>query len=423
MSPKENNKDFNSKAKIEDIKDLSKDSPVVYPKQNDYISNPYASLGSSTVLNRINTNIQEWRQAIKQIERVSIPQFYRLMRIFKDLSEDSEVQATTDLRINNLLSRHFVIKKNGEEEEDEELTAYFKKPWFQKLCREILLSSFYGYSCIKINDIVDDEVTSITSLKRENFNPMTDEILKNYSDTEGTSIETEALKDWYFKVSPYSCEENYLGVYNSVAPYFIQKKDALNSYSDYVNRLGIPNPVLKTNLTDEESVQSAAQYLQNLNNASFALISIDDELEFLEASGASADVFLKLVEECKKAISKLILGTENVGSESNFVGSAMISASAVDLLAMNDIKFVENVFKNQLIPRLVSLGLTFLDGAELCINKDKALTPEDKNLMLDLINTGKYKVPADFLAEKLGMPIEEVEIQEINPQETNEDEQ
>ncbi len=412
MIPEENKKDIKGKADLDSVMDLSAKAPVVFPEKK--ISSPYSFLGRNTVLNRTSTSIEQWRNSIRQIERISIPQYYGLMRIFKDLSEDSEVKSTTDLRINNLLSRSFYIKKKGEDEKNDELTDYFKKPWFQKLCKEILLSNFYGYSCIKIDNIVDDEITSITSLKRENFNPMCDEILKNYSDTSGTSILSEELKDWYFKVSPYSCEENYLGVYNSIAPYFIQRKDAFNSYSDYVNRLGIPNPILKTNLTDEESTQAAQQYLQNLNNASYALINTDDELEFLEASGASADVFLKLIEECKKAISKLILGSENVGSESNFVGSALISASAVDMIAMNDIKFVENVFKTQLIPRLVSLGLDFLQDAELYIDKEKALTPEDKKFMLDLLNTNKYKVPAEFLVDKLGIPIEDIEQEDSN---------
>lgn len=394
---------FEMKAQgLNEIDNLSKESP----KKDESKTAILGADRNFSVLHREKSTIPEWRQALRQTEQ-SVSQYYRVIRLFRELDLDAEVTSLKNLRWNNILSRNFRVLKNGEE--SEELTEYFKKDWFHKFQRETLESILWGYTIFQLGDIENDKLEEIISHKREFFNPKTNELLERYTDIEGKSIDEGELSEWFFKVSPYTDLNDYQGTYAKIAPYQVNLKNSTNAFADYLDRYGSPQAVVSTEMSDEENLRHVEGYLKNLQNASYAIIGQSDELQLIEASGQGADSFATLMNDLKSSIAKLILGNDTINSEKSFVGSAEISAMQSHLFALEDIKFVENTFKKQLVPMLVGLGLTFLEGAELEIIKDDKLTDKDTEMILELVKTGKYHIPAEFLAEKLGVPVEDVE--------------
>jgi len=389
---------------LNEINNLSKETPK--PENEVGSTRDGIRTHNHSTLHRTKSTIPEWRQALNRTES-SIPSYYQMIRLFREIDLDSEVESAKETRWNNVLSRKFTIKKNGEV--DENLTEYFEKAWFAKFQKQTLESIMWGYTLFQVGDIVNDEITDIISLKREFFNPKTNQLLERYTDMEGTSIEGN---EWFFSVSPYSDLNDFQGTYAKVAPYQVNLKNTVNAYADYLRRFGTPSLVVKTEMSDEANIQHVEGYCKNFQNNSYVIVGTNDETELIEASGQGAESFNTLIQEMKASISKLIIGTGTLGEEKSFVGSANIAAEMAHLFSLNDIKLVENTFKTQLIPQLVGLGLKFLEGAELVINKEGQLTSDDKKDVLELLKTGKYEVDAEWLSDKFGMPITKIETKE-----------
>ena len=108
----------------------------------------------------------------------------------------------------------------------------------------------------------------------------------------------------------------------------------------------------------------------------------------------------------KANISKLILGTENLGDEKSFVGSAEISEGIANMYSLNDINYVEYYINDELIPRLIKLGLTFLTDITFKFDIANKTNPADEfAMMIQLIQAG-YKVDASVIKEKFGLTVE-----------------
>tara|TARA_R110002051_G_scaffold178163_1_gene247987 strand:- start:421 stop:1443 length:1023 start_codon:yes stop_codon:yes gene_type:complete len=330
-----------------------------------------------------------------------------MIQLSKEIELDADVTSVSDIRFNNTLSRQFIIKdKSGEV--SEELTEYFDKAWFKFWQEQVLQSILWGYTLFKVGNIVDDEVTEIESLKREFYNPTTKELLKQYTDLKGCPIDEGDMADWVFECTPYSELNNYQGLYTKLAPYSIYSKEAMQNLADLLSRFGVPQAIIKTHVSDEESVRNLENYLQNLSNSSYAILGVDDEIEMVNGASGSGDAFQRQLDESKSSIAKIILGSDVLNTENSFVGSTDVAAAQAGLYSADDIRFVESQFK-ALRDKLVGLGLNFLEGCTLSIDKENAVTGEDKKFILELLNTGKYKIPLDYLQDKLGIPLEEIE--------------
>lgn len=394
---------------LEEIVDLSKESPNINKEKKEGDIYKHVS-----VMRREPSGIQRWRLALDSTER-HIPQYYRMIQISKEIELDADVTSVKDIRFNNTLSRTFTINgKDGKVSED--LTNYFNKSWFKFWQEQVLDSILWGYTLFKIGNIVDDEVSGIESVKREFYNPSSKELLESYTSQKGNSILEGELSDWLMECTPYSQLNNYQGLFAKIAPYAIFLKEANQNLSDLLKRFGVPQAVVKTHVTDEDSVRSLENYLQNLSNSSFAILGVDDEIEFLDGAAGSADAFTKQMAEMKSGIAKLIIGSDVLNTENSFVGSTDVAAAQAGLYSSDDIRFIESQFI-VLRDKLIGLGLTFLEGCTMHIDKENAINADDKKFLIDLLNTGKYKIPLDYLQAKLGIPLIELSQPEIEEKE------
>ena len=388
---------------LEEIVDLTKKS-IELEKDKD--KKGVFGIKSTSILNRESSSIAKWRRGLNQIQRHN-PQFYDLIRLYREIELDSEVISGKNLRFNNTLSRSFVIK-NKSGEIDEKLTEYFTKEWFRFWQEQTLESILFGYTLFKIEGIENDEVTGIESVKREFYNIHRKEVLEQYTSMEGQSILEGELSAWTFDATPYTKLNDWLGLYGKIAPYSIYLKEANQNLNDLLSRFGLPKPVVKSNLQDEESVRLLESYLQNLSNSSHCIIGENDEVEFLDGNAGSADAFTKSMLENKEAISKILLGTTTLNTDNSFVGSTEIGQSNLGALISDDIFFLESQFKT-LRDKLVGLGLNFLEGCTLEINKTNPASLDEKKFLLDIVNTGKLKINSEFLSERLGFEVELIE--------------
>lgn len=359
---------------------------------------------SASRVYRHESDIQRWRNGLNLVESIENPLFVELMKIYREIDLDSEITSVKTIRKNYIKSRDCIITKNGEENED--ITKFFKKKWFFDFIDAVLESQYWGHSLIQINGIKDDEITGVEIVQRQNVNPLRNTILKTpYSNADSINFTEPKMNNWYILASD-SKYDNYTGIYNKIAPYQIMLKFAQLSFSDYSNRFGSPSIIAKSEMINEEHVQNLETYLSDFMNSSYAIVGKHDDIELVESSGNSGDIYEKLIAEMKSNITKLILGNDTINSEKSFVGSSQIAEAQANIFSLSDVRFVEYYVNEELIPRLIRLGLTFLDGVNFRFDTTNKAKPEEEfKMLIELLKTGKYTADVEMIKEKFGIEL------------------
>lgn len=391
-------------SKLRKIKDISTSAP-------DLVNNKVINKVSSQ-LHRARIDFNTWRNAIQMAENESYSTFYNIMMLYREISEDSAVLLNQTIRKNSILSSDFEIYKN--DNEDETLEEYFEKKWFSDFMSHTLDALFFGYSAIQIDEIVNDEITCVSNLPRQNINPKSKMLLTTPQQTSGKSLIDSDISDFIVLVTPKS--DYYLGVYNVVAPFVISKRNALSAGNEYLAKFGIPNVIYQSNIQDEDYRANIEDYLSNFSNLGYLYGSKEDEIKLLEASNNSNDVFMNTIEMCNKEIGKVICGSD-ISSEKSFVGSAEVQERILTMYYNSDKKFIENVVNDQLIPKLINLGLKFLQGVKFKFSEEKEDNTDLFNKVISLVQSG-YQVDPQWIMDEFGIPVVKSNISPNNLNET-----
>ena len=110
----------------------------------------------------------------------------------------------------------------------------------------------------------------------------------------------------------------------------------------------------------------------------------------------------------------LILGqssTSNSQNNKGTYGSMQILQDISDDRHQYDLVFLKYLINQELIPRLIQYSPIYKSLSNKFFDWDKSedLTVADTiGYITTLVGTGKYKVPVDFITQKTGIPVEEV---------------
>lgn len=382
-----------------DVVNLTEQQPAT-TKYSTVINN------TQSTLVRFSDTMQHFTSALQMSETLlNACRFTELQRIYKNVNDDSEVVACKQYRFNAIFSRNRFFYSG--QIENVKATEFFSKKWFHDFLTFALDARFYGYSIVSIKSIVDDNITEVELYPRENCNPRKKIIMQNPNSSTGMDFTDAQISDWIIPI--YNDNDSFhTGEFSKVAPYRILLRSSEDVLHDACLRFATPQVVAKTSLWDDEYQYKLQTYLSNLNNSSYAILDKNDDVQFVESKGSNNDIFKSAIETYKSNIKKILLGSESLGNEQSFVGSAEISNTIATKYTLADCNFLEYVVNDSLIPRLVNLGLTFLKDVKMKIDCSDKLDPSKKfEQWLSLINykDSPYQIdPAEFVKE-FGIPV------------------
>jgi len=358
----------------------------------------------SSRVKRGKVDINSWRTALMRTDTNINPQFEDIQNQYIEIDSDASVHTAKTTRKNFIQGRVFTIS-NREGVEDEKAMDLFSQKWFNQFINHSLDAIFFGYSFVKIGDIYLDEnkIACVDLLMRQNCNPKLNLIYERPTQsTDGLSIYDNSIKDWVIKIEDM---EGFTGIYNKVAPYFVYNRLAFNEFAIFTSRYGSGNWTFKSDSQDEVYLNSVTEYLSNLSSRSFAIMSKEDELALIQPAASNAQIFTELSRICNESITKLILGSDLSG-EKSFVGSSEIRYSISNLYSENDIRFVETIVNDELIPRLINLGFSYLKDLKFEYSKESIVTDPatQQASVIQLLGLG-YEIPDEELSSLFGVTL------------------
>lgn len=305
---------------------------------------------------RVVQDVEKWRLAIQYAESVINPERRFIQELYNEIHFDSHIAALINHLKQYIQGMSFCVYdetiEDGDENEDEEAEQALKAKWFQDFMCYCIEAKIYGYSLIEFGSIQNNKFTEVTSIDRRYVIPEAHAVKKDlYNYTSTIDFTLPIYTPWVMFIG----DVKDLGLLNKAAPYFIYKKQALASWAEYQQILGIPPRVGKTDIKDDARRNQMTKMLRDMGQASYAVLDIEDTFEFVNPGGGadSVDTFLKMLEWANKELSKLFVGQTMTTEDGSSKSQSEVHQDMFEMIMQGYKKFITNVVNDQLKPILL----------------------------------------------------------------------
>lgn len=359
---------------------------------------------------RVTQDITKWRRAIAAAESVVIPDRRPIQELFNEIHFDAHIAALINHLKQYIQATEWCIydESSADEVEDEDAEKSLNDKWFQDFLNECVLAKVYGYSLINFGDIRDSKFTKITSLDRRYIIPELHGIRKDlWNSTDLIDYTAPNLKNWVLFIG----ETSDLGLLNKAAPYWIYKKQALASWAEYQQILGIPPRIGKTDIRDNDRRLNMTAMLRDMGHSSYGVFDKDDSMEFVSPvmSGNAENAFSAMIEYLNKELSKLFVGQTMTSEDGSSRSQSEIHNEIFEMIMQGIKQDITNVVNRDLKPILLYHGIWTNPNLRFEFEeKEEEISYEQKIKTLDIL--GKYiTLTPEIINELTDLELEEIE--------------
>jgi len=335
------------------------------PTTTDLAAGSTAKKGNSYIQNIVPKTITQTRKDIKtwtdaqnlaQLEEN--PKFYPIQNLYDNIMKDLHLQSQVNNRMLKSLSRPFSIK-NADGKTNEELTKLLQdKGFVYQVNKAIIESIFRKHSLVEFNyKLVNNETILVCDLiPRQNVDPVTGYIYYDYTDDK--KIKYREQKEYGSWLIEFGEKNTTLGLLDGCVPMVLFKRFAGSCWSELCEIYGIPPRVMKTNTQDTVMVNRAKKMMEDMGSAAYFIIDDSESFEFAKGVETKGDVYSNLLGFCNNELSMGISGTV-VGQDTKNGSNSKekTSIGILDDLVDSDLSYIEQCWRDTVIPALVTLGV------------------------------------------------------------------
>jgi SPP1 gp7 family putative phage head morphogenesis protein len=352
-------------------------------------------------------DITRWKAAVSYAKQPKEQRRYNLIDVYDNAMGNIDLLAAVDLRIRRATKSKFrLVDKNGKE--DKEKTKILNTPWFRnEFLKKALESIFYGYTLIEMQ-VFDGQFVGAKVVDRKNVVPNVRVVLPKFTDSDANGISYDAEEYQRILIEVGYAED--LGLLENVSKETIFIKFMENFWLKYAEMFGMPIRVASTASTNPKVWDEIDRMLDSMADAMWMRLPAQTDFKLFNEGGHDAyNVYERFCARKDAQINKLILGGTLINSTSSNGSGGTYAQSQTHLQIADDVmesdrQFLADIVNTQLLPLAVEWGYPF-DGCTFQFD------PEDKISLVDLwtivagVISNNYKVPAEFITEKFGIPI------------------
>lgn len=378
-------------------------------------------------VSRITQDAATRKRAVQKAEQGYFPTRHDLQTLYLNTAENGFISSCIDRRKDLTLLRKWEMKRNGALAEDAMALffdkvddQYLPKDWFQNFLSFVLDAKYYGYSLIKIGDIIDSQIVGTCLHPRENVNPDRLEATYTVGALNGVKfMEDDEVKNNYVYISTpndYGNSPCGYGLFFWLSVYEIVLRNLISFNADYVEVNVAPFRQVKTHKKEDEQL-ALFNAAKNMAACGVAVTDYNDEIIFHNTSGASIyEAYGDLEHRLEQKIAQKILGhADAMSSIPGKLGNDNELSPAQKALRDKqtvDSKLVLHAVNNILLPRLIARGLVSLNGVVgIMINDNEQM--DSANNLADLgvkMKQAGLQLSKEYFEEKTGISSEETQV-------------
>ena len=378
-------------------------------------------------LRRIRQDAETRRSAINEAENAYFPHRVRLQQMYLNTKENGHIKSCIERRKDLTILRKWEFRDANGNIDDKTTSIFCEvvngktqlKKWFINYLSFSLDALFFGYSLIKLGDVIDGEFKQISVEKRWHVSPDRRNIVSFPYMINGTCFDDEEFKDWYVFVdtpNDTGISKCGYGLFYELSVYEIFLRNLMGFNGDFIELFAQPFRVGKTNKTEEDERAEFESAIRDMGSSGYAILDdIGETVEFIESknSGTGFNGYDNFEKRLEDKTSRLILGhADAMSSVAGKLGNDSKESPAQQALedkATADAAFILPLINNELIPRMRNIGFNIPDGVTACMQNDS----EERELMENTVDiavkmkSAGLQMEAKYFTEKTGIPVAE----------------
>lgn len=348
-------------------------------------------------------DVKDWEVALNMANNVLRPDRTRLLDLYDSILVDNHTSSVMESRVLRVVrSKYKLVGSDGKPQPEK--NKLLETQWFEDFLQYVAEAAFRGHTLIELSELAKPgQLKRITRIDARNVLPWTGVVVRRRGEETGYPYREEPLASYLIEVG----QSFDLGLLSQVAPVVITKKYAIGSWSDFVEKFGIPPRWVKTPSTDKKRLEQLETMLQNMVSSAYGIIQGTEEIQVMQTPGVDAHkVFDELISRMNSEISKRILGQDGTSDNkdaSGTYGSLKVLQGVAEDRHQADKASVMYVINEELFPRLIKLGYP-LAGVRFEWDELRDLSA------LELVDAATklgsvFEIDPEYMAERTGIKI------------------
>jgi len=357
-------------------------------------------------VDRTKADVSKWRDSLEMWEDVKNPDRFEMMQLYNEIINDNAVATHLNTIIHRIIGTEFeagTLTDKGMTL-SEPLMLQLKGRWFEKIIEQVILSEMMGFTLVELLPLMGEYYTqdNVSLIPRYMVIPEKG-LIRKQAQNNGDAIDFK--QDKYLKRLLQLGDTYDKGLFNNIALLYIYKKNAMAFWANYQAKFGIPPIIVKTDLTNQPSVDKLTEFLINMRANTFGIIGYEDAIEPISTNSVDAfKTFQELIKVCDDGIAQVLEGQTMTSSDGSSRSQAEVHQDTANDWHMGRLRMIENAINEQLLPIMA------LDG--IAKENDVFRFKEVKDIDLTIDRAVKLKqagfdVDVDYMTQLTGIPLQQ----------------
>ena len=379
--------------------------------QGAKVGKSYENRPSNIILPKSKTlsvqTIKKWKDALTLAQLAENANRKPYIELCDSILLDSHLASVIESRVLKIKQSKFkLVDASGKS--NPEINKLFEQPWFNSFIYHAIMAKFRGTTVVELWDLdpLTMQLANVNFIEQENLIPDKGLIVKENGDEKGYSYKEDPLKPYYIQIG----KNKDLGILKDVAPDALTKKFAKASWSEFVEKYGIPPRWVTTDSYSESRENELADMMANMVSNHWAVLKGNEKIEVMNSTGASSyEIFDKLIDRMNSEMTKRILGqdgTTDAGATGTY-GSLKVMQDVSEDRHHADKTDIKDVINSDLLWRmqLISPVYGVLKNYSFDWDDSKEMTALELVDMVGKLSTAGFEVDTKFITDKTGIPI------------------
>lgn len=325
--------------------------------------------------------------------------------------QDAHLMSTMETLYSKILGKRYAlgtIDEKGKFHKDIEATKLIRGTVFVDLNKEIVKAKAYGFTAIEIlpyKDPKTGKLCHIKSIERRNILPGQRRIVKRQGEySPGWDFDDPKMKGNYFLIED---RTHPLGFYSATTPIILAKKFTHANHVGFSHTYGQPIIHGKTPSDIQGDRNRLANEIASAATKKVIVTGMDESVDVKNFAATNSErIFTSIKEEADRDISNLILGSESMaGTAQSYVGAANADENILRERVSVYREFVENVWNEEVVPRLVEFGY-IKKGLVFQYQEKIDMSAKDAIHLIEVLSS-KFRMDPEVVEDFIGLPVGE----------------
>ncbi|NPD82243.1 DUF935 family protein [Prevotella sp. PINT] len=327
-------------------------------------------------------DMNAYMNAVTQAKSIDCSCRTRLYDMYESAMLDLHLSGVLDKRLRGVTRLPIQFVRDGVP--DETVNSQLRSPWFKRLCKDLIMSEFWGFTLVQFY-LDDDGSIQYDLIDRKHYDPVRKRILKFQNDRDG--IPAGEFPDMMFVGS-----ERGLGIFAELMPAVLYKRGNMADWAQFCNIFGMPIREYTYDAGDEMARRRLLADARSQGTNAVYIHPKDSDLTLIESGNktGSSDLYKTFADYWDSKISIRVLGN-TLTTDARDTGTQALGTvhkEEEDDMKADDRNFILDVLNYDMRPIFADLGFNVDGGEFVYIEKEKMDPAQRLEIVQGLKNMG-----------------------------------